>query len=110
MENFVLDKDVIKHRATMMGIKSGKMPDVGFIWAVQRAENISECFGQGLGCQVKNCRWRIQCRALDFYADLSLPIAPEARRVQSRPPRTIVECEAAPAEALESNPTASSRS
>lgn len=55
-----------------MGIATGDMPDVEFIWSVQRSEGSRECFGRGLGCQERNCRWRVRCLALDFFAEQSL--------------------------------------
>ena len=58
-----------------MGIATGDMPDVEFIWAVQRTEDSDVCFGQGNGCTRRNCRWRARCVALDFFADYTLPMA-----------------------------------
>ena len=55
-----------------MGIATGDMPDVEFIWSVQRSEGSRECFGQGLGCQERGCSWRAKCMALDFFAEISL--------------------------------------
>jgi len=55
-----------------MGIATGDMPDVEFIWSVQRSEGSRECFGQGLGCQERGCSWRAKCMALDFFAEMSL--------------------------------------
>lgn len=66
-------KEGIKFRAMKMGIATGDMPDVEFIWSVQRSEGSRECFGRGLGCQERNCRWRVRCLALDFFAEQSLP-------------------------------------
>ena len=63
----------IKHRAMMMGILTGEMPDVQFIWSVQTAEGSNPCFGQGQDCKQVDCRWRRKCRALDFYQDATLP-------------------------------------
>jgi len=55
-----------------MGIATGDMPDVEFIWSVQRSEGSRECFGQGFGCQERGCSWRDKCVALDFFAEISL--------------------------------------
>jgi hypothetical protein len=55
-----------------MGIATGDMPDVEFIWSVQRSEGSRECFGQGKSCQERVCRWRAKCMALDFFAEISL--------------------------------------
>ena len=62
----------VKFRAMKMGIATGDMPDVEFIWSVQRSEGSRECFGQGVGCQERGCNWRARCMALDFFADVSL--------------------------------------
>jgi len=60
----------------MMGISTGDMPDVDFIWSVQKSEGKNVCFGQGLNCLSKICRWYKKCRALDFFADVSFPLRP----------------------------------
>lgn len=79
----MLTKQDIQYRAMMMGIKTGEMPDPKMIWALQRAEGYHECFGHGLGCPNRHCRWRQQCLALDFYADEPLPIAAESSRANT---------------------------
>ena len=63
----------IKYRAVVMGVKTGQMPDVGFIWAVQKDQGDPVCFGQGVDCQQLDCRWRGECRALDSYENVTLP-------------------------------------
>jgi len=55
-----------------MGIATGDMPDVEFIWSVQRFEGSQVCFGRGIGCRENSCCWRIKCLALDFFAEMSL--------------------------------------
>ena len=70
----MLSKEAIKFRAVKMGIATGDMPDVEFVWSVQRAEGVEECFGQGLTCQRKMCSWRKNCVALDFFADSPVPV------------------------------------
>jgi len=70
----MLSKEAIKFRAVRMGVSTGDMPDVDFIWSVQRGEGADECFGQGLTCQNKICCWRKDCKALDFFADLPEPV------------------------------------
>ena len=70
----MLSKEAIKFRAVRMGIATGDMPDVDFIWSVQRGEGVEECFGQGLTCQNKMCCWRKNCKALDFFADSPEPV------------------------------------
>lgn len=57
-----------------MGVATGDMPDVDFVWSVQRAECVDECFGNGLTCQNKICCWRKNCKALDFFADSPAPV------------------------------------
>lgn len=59
----------------MMGVKTGDMPEVDLIWAIQHNEGSEMCFGQGYQCKNRDCRWRDQCIALDFYDDMRLPIA-----------------------------------
>jgi hypothetical protein len=55
-----------------MGIATGDMPEVDFIWTVQKAEGNQSCFGQSPGCLSLNCRWRHNCVALDFYEENAL--------------------------------------
>lgn len=113
----MVGKEAVKHRAMMMGVATGQMPDVEFIWRIQREERNEECFGHGLKCTRSNCRWRSVCRALDFYDQLRLPIhiATDNRKVSKRrqprqKPKTFVERVPAPARNLESAVSASSRS
>ena len=102
----------------MMGISTGFMPDVEFIWAVQAAEASHQCFGRGITCDQRQCRWRKLCLALDFYADVTLPIAADpaggSRKPRKTPQRTspvpVVEREPVSARTLEPVATASSRS
>jgi len=65
----MLSRAAIKNKAVLMGIQTGDMPDVEFIWAVQKAEGNDSCFGDGLTCGKRSCRWRKQCLALDFFGD-----------------------------------------
>lgn len=87
-------REEIKHRAFMMGIASGDMPNVDLIWSLQKVEGFQDCFGQGLHCKTKHCKWRSRCIALDFYADTPLPIAraaasPGVRRAEAVPARIV---------------------
>lgn len=59
----------VKHRAVLMGIKTGDMPEVDFIWSAQKGLGHDACFGQGSECQDHTCRWRSQCCSLDKFAD-----------------------------------------
>ena len=68
-EREVLSGESIKHRAIMMGICTGSMPEVEFIWSVQESEGMKPCFGQGRDCQKADCNWRNQCQTLEFYAN-----------------------------------------
>jgi hypothetical protein len=63
----MLSKEIIHDRALRMGIATGDMPEVDFIWAVQKSEGNQSCFGQSSGCLSLNCRWRNNCVALEFY-------------------------------------------
>ena len=62
----------IKHQAVMMGIRTGQMPDVEFIWSIQQSEGLEMCFGQGIECNRMDCRWKNQCKALNYYSDSSV--------------------------------------
>ena len=62
----------------MMGICTGDMPEVEFIWETQRNEKHKECFGQGASCSQPDCRWRRYCTALDSYAETTLSSMPLA--------------------------------
>ena len=67
----MVTKDMVKHLAVMMAVRTGDMPNVDLIWARQRAEGYQDCFGQGLGCVLRHCLYRWQCLALDFFSDLT---------------------------------------
>jgi hypothetical protein len=58
----------IRHRAVMMGIETGEMPDVDLIWARQVLQGTSPCFGQGAECRRYECPLRSRCLALEFFA------------------------------------------
>ena len=55
-----------------MGVATGDMPDVEFIWSVQRALGGPICFGQGANCSKRQCRWWQQCQNLKLFADVPL--------------------------------------
>ena len=76
----MISQEAIKHRALMMALATGNMPEVGFIWKVQHAEGRQACFGQGAECIQEGCRWRTCCVTLEHCEDLRLPIAPMWRR------------------------------
>jgi len=89
----MLSEECIKHRALMMGIHTGDMPDAEFIWSFQKAEGKSPCFGQGRGCNQSQCIWRRKCLALDFYAHVKLPMWEGLREplcLQAREVRPII--------------------
>ena len=65
----MISPEAVKFRAVKMGIAIGGMPNVSLIWARQKADGQKACFGQGLTCSNQQCRWRGECRALDFFAD-----------------------------------------
>ena len=67
----MVTRDLVKHRAVMMAVRTGEMPYTDLIWARQRAEGNKECFGQGLGCGQRPCAYRRQCLALDFFSELT---------------------------------------
>ncbi len=68
----MIPADVVKYRALKMAVATGMMPEVEFIWSVQRAEGEAMCFGQGLGCGRLDCRWRSWCMGLEEYAGVAL--------------------------------------
>ena len=70
----MLSMDDVKHRAILMGICTGQMPDVEFIWSVQRVEGGAACFGQGRGCCNRGCIWRRKCLPLSYFAEVALPV------------------------------------
>ena len=59
----------IKHRAVMMAIVTGDMPDIDLIWARQESQGARACFGQGADCSRYECPLRNRCLALEFFAD-----------------------------------------
>jgi len=64
----MISPEAVKFRAVKMGIATGGMPNVDLIWARQKSEGQGVCFGQGRTCLKQQCRWRCECRALDFFA------------------------------------------
>ena len=62
-------REIIQDRAIRMGIATGDMPEVEFIWRIQEAEGHQPCFGQSEDCQSPDCRWREACRALNGFED-----------------------------------------
>lgn len=68
----MISRTMVKNRAMLMGVLDGEMPEVEFIWEMQRAAGEWECFGQGIRCDKMNCRWRKQCLALEDYSDMRL--------------------------------------
>ena len=66
----MLSVDDIKHRAVLMGICTGQMPDVEFIWSVQRIGGSRPCFGRGRGCCSRECVWRRKCLLLSYFAEV----------------------------------------
>lgn len=83
-------RDVIKYRAVKMGIATGCMPNVELIWAVQRSEGITVCFGQGQNCSKDNCRWRDECLELENYVE-SHPVSVKdlTEKAYKKPAKTI---------------------
>ena len=75
----------VKYRAMLMGVRTGDMPDVSLIWSIQVRDGTRCCFGQGYGCQNTCCRFRQQCLALDFFADVTLPLDRSAGAVVATP-------------------------
>lgn len=51
----------------MMGVETGDMPEVDYIWEVQHFDGHEACFGRGVGCVNLQCRWRQSCLSLSFY-------------------------------------------
>jgi hypothetical protein len=65
----------IRERALRMAIATGEMPEVDFIWTVQKAEGNQACFGHIASCSSSECRWRKHCVALNAYA-VKMPKGP----------------------------------
>ena len=93
----MVSAESVKYRAMVMGVCTGDMPDVSLIWSIQLRDGTRRCFGQGFGCQNSRCRFRQQCLALDFFADVRLPLsrsagapAPDSTAV---PGTTRLECD-----------------
>lgn len=109
-------REDVRYRAMMMGIATGNMPNVDLIWAVQRSEGFKSCFGQTERCGHRECHWRKECLALDFYRNVPLPIKEYRKQVEAEKRRvvrtklTFVERAPASAGTLEPAATASSRS
>ena len=69
---YMISRTMVKHRAMLMGVLDGEMPEVEFIWEMQRAAGEWECFGQGIRCNKRGCRWWKKCMALEDYSDMRL--------------------------------------
>ena len=83
----MFDRREIRHRAYLMGVDTGNMPNVDIIWAFQELEGSQACFGNGRHCSARHCRWRKSCLALDFHADHALPLA---QNIQTIPLRKLL--------------------
>jgi hypothetical protein len=80
---FETDKREVKHRAMVMAVQTGNMPDVDLIWSVQRFEGNRECFGQRGYCwQRKMCKWGGICGQLAEVKEIRETEAPQM--VQAR--------------------------
>ena len=65
----MVSRERIKNQAVMMGIETGDMPEVNYIWEVERDEWHETCFGQGLGGVRTACHWRISFLTLSYYIE-----------------------------------------
>ncbi len=63
----MLSREMVLNRAIAMGIETGEMPEVKFIWSVQESERMKPCFGREEQCDDTGCRWRVHCRALQMF-------------------------------------------
>ena len=70
----MVSQEIIRVQALRMGITTGDMPEVDFIWKIQKAEGNQPCFGQIVGCLSLNCRWRDHCVALESYTENTLMV------------------------------------
>lgn len=107
--------ETVKHRALMMGVQTGEMPDVDLIWSVQTADGHGRCFGQAADCWDTGCHWRPQCLALDEYAGacsawFQRPAHTPERETTNRLSSTSVVRDSARRDYLSDRPTASSSS
>ena len=86
----MVSREVIKYRAVKMGIATGRMPNVGLIWAVQKSAGTTACFGQGLNCGKDNCRWRDECLELEYYVESPpAPVKNLTKRAYKKSAKTI---------------------
>jgi hypothetical protein len=61
----MISKEEIRFKAVKMGIATGQMSNADLIWAIQRDDLHTECFGGIADCHNRDCRWQVQCIALD---------------------------------------------
>ncbi len=54
--------DEIRQKAVNLGIEPGEMKKAELIWAVQKAEGFTACFGSGKkDCPYTDCCFRSEC-------------------------------------------------
>ncbi|MBN1845312.1 MAG: hypothetical protein JW810_06480 [Sedimentisphaerales bacterium] len=72
MTEAMLSKDLVKYHAVKMAIATGLMPEIDFIWSIQRSRGEKECFGRRMNCPEASCRWHELCRHVHNFAAIPL--------------------------------------
>ena len=70
----MLDRHAANDRAVRYAIRTGQMPNVHLIHAVQELEGYEPCFGCAESqCPKTHCRWHEQCMALTAFSAVASP-------------------------------------
>ncbi len=70
----MLDRHAASDRAVRYAIRTGQMPNVHLIHAIQGQEGFEPCFGRAESqCSKTHCRWHEQCAALTAFSAVPSP-------------------------------------
>ena len=78
----MLDRHAANDRAVRYAIRTGQMPNVHLIHAIQGLEGFEPCFGREESqCPKTHCRWHEQCMALTAFSAAPSPDKTRTRRM-----------------------------
>ncbi len=82
----MLDFRAANDRAVRYAIKTGELPNLHIIQALQRQEGYEPCFGRAVGqCSQTQCRWHEACMALAEFQPPSRLHGPDQQPRQKAP-------------------------
>ena len=76
----MLDRYAANDRAVRYAIRTGQMPNLHLIHAIQGMEGYEPCFGCAESqCPRTHCRWHEQCMTLAAFSAVPSPAGPHRR-------------------------------